>query len=109
MNAMVLQGACVLVTGASSGIGRACAEAFAALEARLVLAARRLDRLNEVAAGLDVPTHLVELDVRDRSAVEAAVAGLPRQWSDVDVLVNNAGLAAGLEPRKTATRTTGTG
>jgi 3-hydroxy acid dehydrogenase / malonic semialdehyde reductase len=98
MNAMILRGACVLVTGASSGIGRACAEAFAALDARLVLAARRLDRLKEVAAGLGVPTHLVELDVRDRPAVEAAVAGLPRQWSDVDVVVNNAGLAAGLEP-----------
>ncbi|HEX6232974.1 MAG TPA: SDR family oxidoreductase [Jiangellaceae bacterium] len=93
-----LDGARVLITGASSGIGRACAEAFAAEGASLILAARRLDRLQQLAEGLDASVHLVELDVRDRVAVERAVASLPEEWTQIDVLVNNAGLAAGLEP-----------
>ncbi len=88
----------VLVTGASSGIGRACAEAFARAGARLLLCARREDRLAELAASLDAEVHAFALDVRDRAAVDAAVAGLPEGWAEVDVLVNNAGLAAGLGP-----------
>ncbi|MFW6092195.1 MAG: SDR family NAD(P)-dependent oxidoreductase, partial [Actinomycetota bacterium] len=98
MTATSLEGACVFVTGATSGIGRACAEAFAAAGARLVLAGRRTGHLEELAADLAVPTHLLGLDVRDRQAVEDAVAGLPPEWADVDILVNNAGLAAGLDP-----------
>jgi len=88
----------VFITGASSGIGRACAEAFARQGSRLLLAARRRDRLEELAASLDVETHLLTLDVRDREAVESTVAGLPDAWCDIDVLVNNAGLSRGLEP-----------
>jgi NADP-dependent 3-hydroxy acid dehydrogenase YdfG len=88
----------VLITGASSGIGRACAEAFAAEGSRLLLAARRHERLEELATGLSVPTLPVELDVRDRSGVDAAIGGLPPDWADIDVLVNNAGLAAGFGP-----------
>jgi len=88
----------VFITGASSGIGRACAEAFARQGSRLLLAARRRDRLEELAASLDVETHLLTLDVRDREAVESTVAGLPDAWRDIDVLVNNAGLSRGLEP-----------
>ncbi len=95
MGATNLRDACVMVTGASSGIGRACAEAFAAEGSRLVLAARRHDRLEDLAAVLPVPTHPLELDVRDRSAVDAVISGLPAEWAAVDVLVNNAGLAAG--------------
>jgi 3-hydroxy acid dehydrogenase / malonic semialdehyde reductase len=87
-----------LITGASSGIGRACAEAFAAAGASLILAARRFDRLERLAGELDVPTLLLHLDVRDRAAVERALAGLPGEWSAIDILVNNAGLAAGLAP-----------
>lgn len=87
----------VLVTGASSGIGRACAEAFARAGARLLLCARRTERLAELAARLDAETHTFALDVRDRSEVERAIATLPAEWAAVDVLVNNAGLAAGLE------------
>ncbi len=94
----MLKSKLVMVTGASSGIGRACAEQFAREGCRLILAARRLDRLEEVAADLDVETHLISLDVRDREAVEAAVTGLPAAWRDIDVLVNNAGLSRGLEP-----------
>lgn len=94
----MLTNAIVLITGASSGIGAACARAFARSGARLLLAARRRDRLAEVAAALDADVHVLELDVTDQAAVEDAIAGLGPDWSDVDVLVNNAGLAAGLEP-----------
>jgi len=92
-----LQDKIVLVTGASSGIGRACAHAFAQLGARLILAARREERLQALAAELSVPTHTIALDVRDRAAVEAAIAGLPADWQAIDVLVNNAGLSRGLD------------
>jgi len=90
----------VLVTGASSGIGAACAHTFAAAGARLVLVARREQRLADLAASLrddhGTESLTVTLDVRDRPAVEAALGGLPAPWRDVDVLVNAAGLAAGL-------------
>jgi 3-hydroxy acid dehydrogenase / malonic semialdehyde reductase len=89
----------VCITGASAGIGEACAKAFAAAGARLLLAARREDRLGDVARSLaaeyDTPTHRVTLDVRDREAVERAFADLPSEWTAIDVLVNNAGLARG--------------
>lgn len=88
----------VLITGASSGIGEACARAFAAAGARLLLCARRVDRLARLAKELDTEVHHVALDVRDRHAVDAVVAGLPEGWRDIDVLVNNAGVAAGLAP-----------
>jgi serine 3-dehydrogenase len=91
----------IFITGASAGIGQACAEAFAAEGARLVLAARRGERLVSLAARLHeahgTDTLLLELDVRDREAVNAAVAGLPAGWADLDVLVNNAGLSRGLD------------
>jgi 3-hydroxy acid dehydrogenase/malonic semialdehyde reductase len=95
-----LTGKTVLVTGASSGIGAACAEVFADAGCRLLLAARRLDRLEKVADRLrrehGSEVHVGVLDVRDRGAVNAWVAGLGPEWSDIDVLVNNAGLARGL-------------
>jgi NADP-dependent 3-hydroxy acid dehydrogenase YdfG len=100
--AVDLTGRIVLVTGASSGIGHACAEAFAEAGCRLVLAARRRDRLDELAArlrdeaGADV--FVSALDVRDREAVDAFIAGLEQNWSAIDILVNNAGLARGLAP-----------
>jgi 3-hydroxy acid dehydrogenase/malonic semialdehyde reductase len=86
------------VTGASSGFGAACAEAFARAGSRVVLAGRRADRLRELAGRLGEAALPLELDVRDRAAIEAAVAGLPDDFAAVDVLVNNAGLALGLEP-----------
>ncbi len=89
------------VSGASSGIGRACARAFAGSGARLILAARRVDRIASLAeslrsAGADV--HPMCLDVRDSEAVEAAIHGLPKPWSDIDILINNAGLSKSLDP-----------
>ncbi len=91
----------VVVTGASSGIGEACAHVFAAAGDRLVLVARREDRLAALAETLadahGTETLTVALDVRDRDAVRAALGALPEEWRDVDVLVNSAGLAAGLE------------
>lgn len=93
--------ATVLITGASSGIGLACARAFAREGCRLILAARRDDRLAGLAAELDTAhgtaVHVVGLDVRDRAAVETAIAGLPADWQEIDVLVNNAGLSRGLD------------
>jgi 3-hydroxy acid dehydrogenase / malonic semialdehyde reductase len=88
----------VFITGASSGIGAACARAFAAAGARLVLAARRTEPLQALAREVQVPAHVVTLDVRDRAAVERAVSGLPPEFAEVTVLVNNAGGALGLEP-----------
>jgi 3-hydroxy acid dehydrogenase / malonic semialdehyde reductase len=92
----------VYITGASSGIGRSCVRAFAARGARVLASARRLDRLEALAselgksAGTDI--HVFALDVRDREAVDAAVAALPSEWRDIDILVNNAGLSRGLSP-----------
>jgi 3-hydroxy acid dehydrogenase / malonic semialdehyde reductase len=92
----------VVVTGASSGIGEACARSFAAAGDRLVLVARRGDRLEALAEELEqehgTGTLAITLDVRDRDAVRAALGALPDTWRDVDVLVNSAGLAAGLAP-----------
>ncbi|HLH82803.1 MAG TPA: SDR family NAD(P)-dependent oxidoreductase [Trebonia sp.] len=92
----------VFVTGASSGFGAAVARRFAAAGARVVAAARRADRLRELAAELGPRLLPVTLDVRDRAAVAGAVAGLPEEFARVDVLVNNAGLALGLEPAQDA-------
>jgi len=88
----------VFITGASSGIGEASARAFAARGADLLLAARRTDRLQQLAADLPTSCYLLTMDVRDRDAVHAAIDGLPDEWADIDILVNNAGLAVGVEP-----------
>jgi len=90
----------VFITGASSGIGASCAEQFARQGARLLLAARRDDRLNAVAEELrtkhSVDVHTIHLDVRNRKEVESALNALPAPWKEISVLVNNAGLASGL-------------
>jgi serine 3-dehydrogenase len=91
----------VLITGASSGIGEACARVFAQAGAKLILAARRQDRLEQLASQLTkedaCELHLMSLDVCDRSAVQSALNNLPAPWSAVDILINNAGLSRGLD------------
>ncbi|CAN5522139.1 SDR family oxidoreductase [soil metagenome] len=92
----------VLITGASAGIGEACAEIFAAAGARLILWARREDRLEALATSLRerfaVECLATVVDVRDVAAVNQAIASLPPSWNSIDVLINNAGLSRGLEP-----------
>lgn len=92
--------AVVLITGASSGFGEACARRYAEAGHPLVLTARREDRLEALKAELSrqVPVHVAPLDVRDREAVESLVDGLPPDFSEVGILINNAGLALGTEP-----------
>jgi 3-hydroxy acid dehydrogenase / malonic semialdehyde reductase len=88
----------VFVTGASAGFGVAIARRFAADGARVVISARRAGQIADLARELGGDVLPVTLDVRDRNAVAAAVAGLPPEFAEIDVLVNNAGLARGLEP-----------
>ncbi|MBR0671046.1 SDR family NAD(P)-dependent oxidoreductase [Neoroseomonas soli] len=93
----------VLVTGATAGFGLAIARRFAADGARIVAAGRRADRLAALQAEIGAARcHALVLDVRDRGAVTAAIAGLPADFAAVDLLVNNAGLALGLEPAQAA-------
>ena len=90
----------VFITGASSGIGRSCARTFAEAGAKLILAARRKNRLEKLAAELKKQFHtetvIYELDVRDNRAVTKFYKKLPDEWRQIDILVNNAGLSRGL-------------
>lgn len=90
----------VLITGASSGIGKSCAFAFAESGYNLILTARRFDLLQSLATDISklygVKCHTVELDVRNRDHVFQAIDNLPSEWKNISVLVNNAGLALGL-------------
>ncbi len=90
-----------LVTGASSGIGAACARALAKEGARLIIAARRQDRLTKLAAELRAlgsqDVLVQKLDVRDKDQVAAALASLPPSFRPIEILINNAGLGRGLD------------
>jgi NADP-dependent 3-hydroxy acid dehydrogenase YdfG len=90
------------ITGASSGIGEACARRFARAEYHLVLAARRVERLTALADTLAVPCHVIRLDVTDPREIVDVINNLPPSFSDLDVLINNAGLALGLNPAPSA-------
>jgi len=96
-----LHGKVAFITGASSGIGAACAAAFARAGARLLLAARRNDRLQDMVAAMRAAgaedVHTIALDVRDKKQVQTFVDGLPSSWQGIDILINNAGLSRGLE------------
>lgn len=89
-----------LITGATSGIGKATAEAFAKIGIDLILCGRRQERLDEIAAALGkfVKTTTLTFDVRDYAAVSEAIATLPSEWQAIDILINNAGNAHGLSP-----------
>ena len=89
----------VLITGATSGIGEACAKKYAADGDRLILTGRRADRLNILKTELekDFSTEILALifDVQDKKAVDKNLGTLPTEWQKIDLLINNAGLAAG--------------
>lgn len=92
----------IFVTGATSGFGTAIAKQFIAAGHRVIAAGRRRDRLEQLRNELGALLHIVELDVCDNHAVTAAFANLPVDFAGVDVLVNNAGLALGLEAADSA-------
>jgi 3-hydroxy acid dehydrogenase/malonic semialdehyde reductase len=89
----------IFITGATSGFGKACAHSFAIDHHRLILTGRRSDRLENEAAFLrekySAEILTLNFDVRDRAAVKQAVDSLPAEWRTIDILINNAGLAAG--------------
>lgn len=91
----------VLITGASSGIGEACAHAFAEAGARLILTARRASQLEALKAQLEkqfkTDVLLLVFDVSDRAAVTTVLESLPPEWKSIDLLINNAGLSRGLD------------
>ena len=88
----------VLITGASSGFGEACARRMAKDGHSLILAARRTERLLKLKEELGGNVHLITLDVRNKDSVFAAIESLPTEFQAIDILLNNAGLALGLEP-----------
>ncbi len=92
----------VFVTGATAGFGEAVCRRFAGAGARVIATGRRIERLQTLQKSLGERCHIVPLDVRDRAAVEAAVAGLPADFRNVNVAVANAGLALGLESAQEA-------
>ena len=91
----------VLITGASSGIGEGCARKFASEGARLILNSRSADKLQILAAELadkfSAECYVMPFDVRDRNAASAALEALPESWKSIDILINNAGLAIGVD------------
>lgn len=90
--------AIVLITGATGGFGSAFAKRFAALGSKLVLAGRDMNKLKGLAEEVGGTSYLVQFDVRDRAAVEAGLASLPPDFAEIELLVNNAGLALGADP-----------
>ncbi len=88
----------VFITGASAGFGAEMARTFVSHGHRVVLAARRADRIADLAAELGEAALPVTLDVTSRASIETALAGLPADWKQIDVLINNAGLALNTAP-----------
>ena len=90
--------ATALITGATAGIGEAAARAFVEAGWHVIGTGRRADRLAKLTAELGERFHAAEFDVRDEAARDAALDALPEAFRDIDLLINNAGLALGLEP-----------
>lgn len=88
----------IFITGATSGFGEACARLFAQNGYKLILTGRRSDRLEKLRQDLAADTHIITQDVHDKEAVQNDIANLPEGFKDINVLVNNAGLALGLGP-----------
>jgi 3-hydroxy acid dehydrogenase/malonic semialdehyde reductase len=88
----------ILITGASSGFGEAAARLLAEHEFKLILTARREDKLEKLKKELKVPVHIAKLDVTDKKAIDKFLKELPNDFKEIDVLINNAGLARGTEP-----------
>ena len=90
-----------IITGATAGIGKACAEKFAQNNYNLIITGRRAERLDAIKAEFEkaynINVYSLNFDIRERLAVESAFSSLPENWKNIDVLVNNAGLAAGLD------------
>jgi serine 3-dehydrogenase len=97
----LLKGKITFITGASSGIGKACAEVFAREKSNLILTARRIDRLKVLANNLEksygIKVKCLKLDVRNYDEVKNAIDSLDKNWNKIDILVNNAGLSRGLD------------
>src|SRR5690349_3043922 len=89
----------VLITGATSGFGEACAHLFAANNYNIIINGRRQDRLDalsdELSSKHGIDVYKAPFDVQNRTAVFEAIAALPEEWQNIDVLINNAGLALG--------------
>lgn len=94
---MDIQKPIALVTGATSGIGEACARKLHAAGYRVIITGRNIERLEALKFEIGDDALTLTFDVRDREAAEAAIASLPLEWQEIEVLVNNAGLALGLE------------
>ena len=86
-----------MVTGASSGIGKAIAEVLAKHKVRLILVARRQDKLEQLKSQLQVPSHNIACDITDKNKLKEKLGSLPAEFKNIDVLINCAGLALGLE------------
>jgi NADP-dependent 3-hydroxy acid dehydrogenase YdfG len=89
----------VFITGATSGIGKACAEIFAKEKSNLILSGRRIERLKTLAKKLEkekgIKTKCIKLDVRNYNGIKKAISALDNKWNKIDILINNAGLARG--------------
>lgn len=93
----------ILITGATSGFGLACGRRFATEGWQLIITGRRADRLQALADEFpDTPMHQVMFDIRDRGQIEAMITELPNRFKNIDVLLNNAGLALGINPAQEA-------
>lgn len=88
----------ILVTGATAGFGEAITRRFVANGHKVIATGRRAERLKTLQDALGDSVLTIQLDVRNRAAIESAISSLPAEWRNIDVLVNNAGLALGLEP-----------
>ncbi|WP_133623582.1 bifunctional NADP-dependent 3-hydroxy acid dehydrogenase/3-hydroxypropionate dehydrogenase YdfG [Erwinia sp. LJJL01] len=92
----------VFVTGATAGFGQSITRRFVAQGHKVIATGRRQERLDALQQELGDSVYTLVLDVRDRAGIDAAVNSLPAEWRNIDVLVNNAGLALGIEPAQRA-------